>query len=98
MSDHTIEDTETEAEETTGAQGATEDTHPWGDDFDPARAWSTIQQQREAENNLKNENRTLKEQAEFASRLREDPQALREFLEEQGYEFELDDDDEDDDA
>lgn len=30
-----------------------EQTHPWGDDFDPARAWSTITQQREAEKELR---------------------------------------------
>lgn len=34
-------------------EAVTETTPPWGDDFDPARAWETIQRQRAAEADLK---------------------------------------------
>jgi len=54
MSEAAIESTTPEAPE--GAQGQQNtdqaETPPWGDDFDPARAWKTIQHLREREKEL----------------------------------------------
>lgn len=44
------------------------ETPPWGDDFDPARAWKTIQTLRESEKELKR----LKAEQERAEKERED--------------------------
>lgn len=99
MSDHTAtDDTEVETTDAPVDEQATgtEETHPWGDDFDPARAWNTIQQQREAEKTAKAEADALREDAEFAKALRNDPAALRSFLEEQGFEVDEEDDGYDD--
>ena len=61
---------------------------PWGDEFDPARAWQTITHLRDREKELESE-------AKQAKALREDPNALREFLADLGYEL-PDEDPEDD--
>lgn len=74
------------APETTTA--VTEDAPPWGDDFDPQRAWNTIQTQRARETELEQQFKAL----------REDPKALSEFLSELGYELPDDDDDTDEDT
>lgn len=66
---------------------ATEEAPPWGDDFDPQRAWNTIQTQRARETQLEQQIKAL----------REDPQALNEFLSELGYELPDDEDDTDED-
>lgn len=61
---------------------------PWGDEFDPARAWQTITHLRDREKELESE-------AKQAKALREDPNALREFLADLGYELPDEDDDPD---
>jgi hypothetical protein len=72
------------------AQSAPETTDappPWGDDFDPARAWKTI-------SHLRSRETELEKQAREYERLRSDPEAQREFLDSLGYEVEDDDLDE----
>ena len=59
---------------------------PWGDNFDPDRAWRTI-------THLRDRERELESSAKAYQRLQEDETALREFLAEKGYE--LPDEDED---
>ena len=54
---------------------------PWGEDFDPSRAWNTITHLRDREKEL------AKQVKEF-ERLRSDPEAQRAFLNELGYELE----------
>ncbi|QOI66918.1 scaffolding protein [Microbacterium phage GardenState] len=49
----TAQNTDPAAPQTDPAKEPTGSTPPWGDDFDPARAWDTIQKQREAEKELK---------------------------------------------
>ena len=64
-----------------GAKG--EQAPPWGDDFDPARAWQTIQAQRAAESELKKELaefRRAKKEAEDAKK--SEAEKLSESLEE----------------
>jgi hypothetical protein len=85
-----------ETAETTGATEAeardetsTSTPPPWGEDFNPERAWNTIQAQRARELELESDSKALK-------RLREDREAQREFLAEIGYELPDDDDDVDD--
>ena len=51
MSEQTPETTAPAPQEATEQQQSTE-TPPWGDDFDPARAWHTIQTLREREKEL----------------------------------------------
>lgn len=69
--------------------GAGEDAPtPWGDDFNPERAWKTI-------SHLRGREKELEAQAKQFQKLREDPDALREFLAEQGLEFAEDDEDTD---
>jgi uncharacterized protein YecE (DUF72 family) len=53
---------------------------PWGDNFNPERAWSTIQDQRRERDQLEAEVKQFRA-------LREDPDAQRAFLEELGYEI-----------
>lgn len=48
MSDPTQADQSAET-----AQGAVESTHPWGDDFQPERAWGALQNSRATEKELK---------------------------------------------
>ena len=59
---------------------------PGGAEFDPARAWQTITHLRDREKELESE-------AKQAKALREDPNALREFLADLGYELPDDEDD-----
>lgn len=60
---------------------------PWGDDFDPERAWKTITHLRSREKELE---ATQKEY----DRLKSDPDAQAKFLEQLGYELADDDTDE----
>jgi hypothetical protein len=53
---------------------------PWGDDFNPERAWQTITHLRGREKELESESKRLKA-------LQEDEDALREFLAEKGFEI-----------
>jgi hypothetical protein len=62
---------------------------PWGDDFNPDRAWRTI-------THLRDREKELEQQAKQFERLRNDPDAFREFLSEQGYELPEEDDEPDD--
>ena len=59
---------------------------PWGDEFDPARAWQTI-------THLRDREKELETSAKAYQRLQEDSDALREFLAEKGYELPDEDDD-----
>lgn len=79
------EQSESVADEAVSSQ---ESPPPWGEDFDPQRAWSTIQHQRQREVELE-------QQVKEFSRLREDPDALNQFLSELGYELADTDEDED---
>lgn len=85
MSDPDQTTPEEEQVDTTHAtEAAAEDTTqtppPWGDDFNPERAWNTIVKQRDRE-------RELEAEAKELHRLRNDPEAQREFLESLGYEI-----------
>lgn len=62
---------------------------PWGDDFNAERAWQTI-------SHLRGREKELESEAKLAKALREDPDALKEFLAERGYELPDDEDDEPD--
>jgi hypothetical protein len=73
------------AESAEAAQSAVEtegSPPPWGDDFNPERAWQTITHLRDREKELEPDSKAYK-------RLQEDEDALREFLAERG--FEVDD-------
>lgn len=63
-----LEDTPTEGEPDTpvdAAQGAeATEAPPWGDDFDAGKAWNTITTQRQAEKELKEELRQIREDRE----------------------------------
>jgi hypothetical protein len=61
---------------------------PWGDDFNPDRAWRTI-------THLRDREKELEKQAKEFERLRNDPDAFREFVSELGYELPEDDDEPD---
>lgn len=81
-------DTNPAAEETEAVEETPElsgddrtDSPPWGDDFDPDRAWSTIQTQRAEETKLKERAKQLDDQWE-------DERAHLDWLRERGYEFE----------
>lgn len=80
-----VEPTEPSGEavaETPDAPETESSAPPWGEDFNPERAWNTIQAQRE-------ENKQLKQSeadAKAYRALREDPEAFQAFLDEQGYE------------
>ena len=63
---------------------------PWGDDFNPERAWQTITHLRGREKELESEAKTWKQ-------FREDEEFRRQQLAELGYEFEEEQEDEDDD-
>lgn len=69
------------------AQGAAEtEAPPWGDDFQPEKAWNTITKQRESEKELKDRLRALEE----------DDEAFLELARKRGFQVEdTDDDDED---
>lgn len=88
--DETADTTEA-AEETPALETAdttSDEKPPWGDDFDPQKAWDTIQTQRASE-------KELKERAKRADELEaelQDEQKLLDRLRERGYEV---DDDED---
>lgn len=56
-------------------------TPPWGDDFQPEKAWGTIENLRRREKELEQSERELKA-------LRSDPDRFREFASQHGYEFE----------
>lgn len=60
---------------------------PWGDDFDPERAWKTI-------THLRSREKELETAAKEYERLRSDPDAQAKFLEQLGYELADDDTDE----
>lgn len=47
---------------------ADKDKKPWGDDFDPERAWNTIQNQRKSEDELRGTVKTIQEQLEAANK------------------------------
>lgn len=81
------ESEEATAETTEPVEAAAEATTPppWGDDFNPERAWNTIQKQRDREKELEAEAKEL-------HRLRNDPEAQKEFLESLGFEVPEDDD------
>lgn len=82
------------AESAETAQGAVESeapvSPPWGDDFNPERAWKTILSQRDRERELESEAKAWK-------RFREDEEFRREQLSELGYEFEEPPEEEDED-
>ena len=84
MSDQT-ETTEADATVTEDAEQstATEQTTPppWGDDFNPERAWQTI-------THLRDRERELEKDAKEFQRLQNDPEAQREWLITNGYEIE----------
>lgn len=61
---------------------------PWGDDFNPERAWNTITHLRGREKELESEAKQWKQ-------FREDEEFRRQQLSELGYEFEEDDEDDD---
>lgn len=75
-----------ETEETPAAEAETT-APPWGDDFDPQKAWDTIQAQRASE-------KELKEQAQRASEKWEQEEAHLEWMRAHGFEI-ADDEDED---
>jgi hypothetical protein len=77
-----------ESADATAEPGTPSSPPPWGDEFDPARAWQTI-------THLRDRERELESEAKFAKAIREDPNALKEFLAEQGYELPDDEDDDD---
>lgn len=56
---------------------------PWGDDFNPDRAWQTI-------THLRGREKELEQQAKQYERLRSDPDAQRQFLADLGYEVDED--------
>jgi hypothetical protein len=99
--DATTQDVETDVTPDTTTQDAVDvdqqaTTPPWtADDFDPERAWKRIENQRADLERVRQENEALQTRAAQADRLREDPDALREFLGELGYQF-TDDDEPDD--
>lgn len=68
---------------------STESPAPWGEDFDKDRAWRTI-------THLRDREKELEPQAKQFERLRNDPDAFREFLSEQGYELPEEDDEPED--
>lgn len=75
------------AESAETAQGAVDtegSSPPWGDDFDPQRAYDSLQAARKTE-------KELKERLRQAESVWEDEQALRDRLQAQGYVFEEDD-------
>jgi hypothetical protein len=77
------------AESAEAAQGAVEPNAPapWGDDFNPERAWQTI-------SHLRGREKELESKAKQFERLAEDEDALREFLAERGFTFDEDDEEE----
>ncbi len=91
MSDQHTDDLAEEPVE--AAQDAVETTEPdsveapapWGDDFDPSRAWQTI-------THLRDREKELEKQAKEFERLQSDPDAFREFLSQRGYELPEEDD------
>jgi hypothetical protein len=79
-------DEERPDEAVTDAQGAVtseEAPPPWGDDFDPARAWKTITHLRDREKELESSHKTLRQ-------LEDDEEARIEWLKQHGYEIEAD--------
>jgi hypothetical protein len=84
--DATTQDVETDVTPDTTTQDAVDvdqqaTTPPWtADDFDPERAWKRIENQRADLERVRQENEALQTRAAQADRLREDPDALREFL------------------
>lgn len=87
---------EPEAAETTEAEST--ETPPWGDDFDPGKAWSTIQNLRGESKELKQFQQDAREKLELLEALR-DPQRQAEALRDFGIELEdTEDRDEEDDG
>lgn len=84
------EQSEVAADEAVPPGDTTETPPPWGEDFDAARAWSTIQHQRSRETELE-------QQVKQFERLQSDPEALSEFLEGLGYELASDDEEDESD-
>lgn len=79
-----------EAEETTPQGEVEESSPPWGEDFQPEKAWKTITTQRESE-------RELKERLKQEQSVWDDEDALRERLKAAGFEIAEDEEDVDDD-
>lgn len=77
-----FDDTAVEPVET--AQAAVEPTSetpvPWGDDFNPERAWKTI-------THLRDREKELEKQAREFERLQQDDSAFKEFVSQRGYEI-----------